>query len=161
MVTSHARRPCARTRIVRAGVREGSGPGLDGARASARSTVAPVDCIRCGGCGSPLRPEDVRCPWCRSRDRAITVSDSISMTSALKLKARHGELGAVAPHLEVTIKREYARDRGRCEIVQRRFDRDLGIYVEEYRDEETNALTFRKAVPLTDQSAHGHRGSWG
>lgn len=113
--------------------------------------------LTCGGCGSPLRPGDVRCPWCHSHSRHVGVSEQVSATDSLKVMVRHGQPGAVRAHLELTVKPEYARDRGRWESVQRTFDHEAGTYVEEYRAEGTGELAFRKAVPLTDQSAHGRR----
>jgi hypothetical protein len=104
----------------------------------------------CGKCGQPLKeatslPCEQRQPCfvCGSlrRHRFVDSQGEVPAGySTLDLKARHGQPGAVKPHLEVKIGDTYDRDTGRCLKMEQVVDRENNRYRKRLADKETGAV---------------------
>jgi hypothetical protein len=96
------------------------------------------------------------CEVCNSSSRFIEVfvDSSIVLTDGFKLQGRHGEAGVVQPHLEVTSKRVFNRDRERDENVMILVNSDTDEYQQIWTDDQGN-IAFEKQGSLRDPNMHG------
>ena len=83
---------------------------------------------------------------------------TLSFRPKLKIKVRRGQPVEIKQHIEKTIRREYARDRGQWEKVEATYDHEAGTYEEVYFSLETGEDVFRKSGAISDQGLHGPRG---
>lgn len=96
------------------------------------------------------------CEVCNSSSRSIEVfvTSSIVITDGLKVQGRHGMAGEVRPHLEVTSKRVFNRDREREENVLIVVNSETDEYQQVWTDDQGN-VAFEKQGSLRDANLHG------
>lgn len=115
--------------------------------------------VRCSVDGSHVFPGAETCPACGRRELVVElfVMDEVRIAddTLTKLKRRHGE-GPVKPHYEYEQRsRRWNADRNRYEQRVMVVDRERNWYVQEWRDIETDEVTWRKEGPLNDPELHG------
>lgn len=111
----------------------------------------------CSDCGAMWEDQSrSTCEVCKSANRSIEVfvTSSITITDGFKIQGRHGEAGAVRPHLEVTAKRVFNRDRDREENVMIVVNRDTDEYQQIWTDDQGD-VAFEKQGRLRDAKMHG------
>ncbi len=120
---------------------------------------APNRTARCSGCGEPVEePAQIQdpepCPSCGSLARTVelTLTDSAQAHERIGVKARHGDVGKVKPHLEQTSGDDFHRETGEWRQVSRVIDREHDRYTERIIDAAGNV------VREVDEPLREHRG---
>jgi hypothetical protein len=99
------------------------------------------------------------CPVCGSADRHIEAAGAISIETSLRLQARQGQPGEVAPHRRHYNDILWNADRQRRERRIMVIDTEQDYYLQEWYDLETNQCTWRKEGRLSDPDMHGRVGA--
>ncbi len=98
--------------------------------------------IQCSTCETPWASTDTACPSCGSAKRTVALSlrGTVTPHSGRHLKARHGQPGRVAPHLEIVAGADQFRETGEWRQVERVIDRENDRYTERIVDADGNVV---------------------
>ena len=110
----------------------------------------------CTDCGAMWDQTRETCGVCGSSKRSIDafVTCSIGVAEEYKVQGRHGEPGMVKPHLEMTSRRRFNRDRQRDETVVIVINSETDDYQQVWTDDDGN-IAFEKCGSLRDPNMHG------
>jgi hypothetical protein len=113
----------------------------------------------CSDCGELVEePAQIKdrepCPSCGSLARRfeLTLTATVQVHGRIGLKARHGDVGKVKPHLEQTSGDDFHRDSGEWRQLSRVIDREHDRYTERIIDAAGDV------VREIDEPLSGHRG---
>lgn len=118
-----------------------------------------VYCNACGAVVTPDLPDGTRvpCAECGSVEQLVkvTIEDTVSFKSELRLAVRHGEPGEVAPHLEHRQGDSWSKKLGKWLYRTMRIDREADLYEEAVRDPESGEMIHRNVERLSEHRGHG------
>lgn len=110
---------------------------------------------RCAHCSVELADADADCMACGHAPVGKQLGGTTQTQSSLAVKARHGQHGEVAPHVEYTDTVKWNHDRQRDERCRIYVDRERDFYRQEWLDLETDEVVWSKEGRLRDEEIHG------
>jgi hypothetical protein len=86
---------------------------------------------------------------------SVTIGDSVGLTDAVRVQARHGEPGLSSPHIKMYADVLWNHDRQRLERREMTTDSERDYYRQEWFNLQTGERTYFKEGKLSDPDMHG------
>ncbi len=118
-----------------------------------------VYCNECGATVEPDAPDGTRIPCvpcgATTQQVRILIEDTVTFREEIRLAAREGAPGEVAPHLETRSGDSWSYRLGKWLQRTMRIDRKNDLYEETVTDPQTGEVVHHDSGPLSNHRGHG------